>query len=141
MKKFSPSTGWFYSEETHGENIPSDAVDISDEVYESLKTYQSEGKQIVSDDEGYPTAIDRPVTNTLRKYTPLEFLDMFTADEQIAVVEATMSIASVKLWYDKMLASSFIDLEDPRTPAGLTALVSAGLITQSRYDEIMGLAD
>ena len=48
-----------------------------------------------------------------------------------------MENATVKLWYDKMLAASFITLDDPRTEAGLNALVSAGLLTAARKAEIV----
>jgi hypothetical protein len=71
------------------------------------------------------------------QFTSLEFLDRFTEAEQIAVVTATLANAQVKLWYDKMLAASFVDLEDPRTEGGLNALVLSGLITQSRKNEIL----
>lgn len=72
------------------------------------------------------------------QYSPLDFLDLFTEQEQLAVVAATRESDPIKLWYDKMLASSFVDLNDPRTSSGLTALVDAGLIPQARYDQIMG---
>lgn len=71
------------------------------------------------------------------KFLPLEFLDKFTIDEQMAVVSATMNSVPVKLWYDKLLAASFVDLNDTRTLEGLNALVSAGLLDSSRINEIM----
>lgn len=70
-------------------------------------------------------------------FTSLEFLDKFTEAEQLGVVEATMTNASVKLWYDRLLAASFVDLEDIRIPEGLNALVSAGLLDAVRVTEIM----
>lgn len=39
---------------------------------------------------------------------------------------------------DRMLAASFITLADPRTEAGLDALVSAGLLTAARKTAIVG---
>ena len=71
------------------------------------------------------------------RFTSLEFLDLFTDDEQIAVATAAMQSATVKLWYDKMLAASYITLDDPRTEAGLQGLVSATLISASRKAEIV----
>lgn len=70
-------------------------------------------------------------------FTSLEFLDKFTEAEQLAVVEATMTNAAVKLWYDRLLAASFLDLADSRIPDGLNALVSAGLLDATRVAEIM----
>lgn len=73
-----------------------------------------------------------------KKFTSLEFLDLFTEAEQVAIVEATSLAAPMKLWYDRMLAASFITLADPRTEAGLDVLVAAGLLTAERKAEIVG---
>ena len=73
-----------------------------------------------------------------KQFTSLEFLDLFTEAEQLAIVAATNASAQVKLWYDRMLAANFITLADPRTEAGLTALVQAGLLTAERKAEIVG---
>ena len=70
-------------------------------------------------------------------FTALQFLDLFTEDEQLAVASAAMQSPQVKLWYDRLLAASFITIEDPRTEAELQALVGAGLLTQERKDEIV----
>lgn len=70
-------------------------------------------------------------------FTPLEFLDRFTEQEQLAVVAATMQSAEVKLWYDKLLAASYVDLDDPRTAEGIDALIAAELIAPERRDEVL----
>lgn len=80
-----------------------------------------------------PVAAKPPKT----KFTSLEFLDKFTQAEQLGVVEASMTNAAVKLWYDRLLAASFVDLLDIRIPDGLNALVAAGLLEASRVAEIM----
>jgi len=72
------------------------------------------------------------VTPEFKKFTSLDYLDLFTEAEQLAVVQATMQNAQVKLWYDKMLAAGYITLDDPRTELGLAALVQAGLLQESR---------
>ena len=72
-----------------------------------------------------------------KQFTSLEFLDLFTDEEQLAVASAAMSTAQVKLWYDRVLAASFVSLSDPRTSAGLQALVTESLITQARMDAIL----
>ena len=74
-----------------------------------------------------------------KQFTSLEYLDLFTDDEQIAVVSATMAVPQVKLWYDKMLAAGFITVADPRTEGGLAALVGAGLLTEARKAEILAV--
>lgn len=72
-----------------------------------------------------------------RQLTSLEFLDLFTEAEQLAIATAAMQSAQVKLWYDRTLAAMFITLADPRTEAGLTALVDAGMLTAERKAEIV----
>lgn len=70
------------------------------------------------------------------KLSSLAFLDIFTEAEQIAVAGAAMSNVQAKLWYDRTLAAEYIDISDPRTKGGLEALVSMGLISKERKDQI-----
>lgn len=72
-----------------------------------------------------------------RTCTPLEFIERFTEAEQLAVVTAAMQVPALRLWYDKLMAAQQVVEDDPRLAAGLDALVSAGLITQQRRDEVM----
>lgn len=71
------------------------------------------------------------------QFSSLEYLDKFTESEQLAVVTATLANAQVKLWYDKMLAASFVDIADLRTSAGLDALIAAGLLAPARKAQIL----
>lgn len=57
---FSKSTGGFYSREIHGDNIPADAVGITQQQHAALLQGQSEGKVITADENGYPVLIDPP---------------------------------------------------------------------------------
>lgn len=61
MIYYSKTTRGFYKPEIHGKGIPADAVEISDEQHSLLFAQQSEGKQIISDDAGYPIAITPPI--------------------------------------------------------------------------------
>lgn len=72
-----------------------------------------------------------------RQFTSLDFLALFSPEEQLAVASATMTNAAIKLWYDKMLAAAYVTLADSRTEAGLTALAAAGLISAERKEQIM----
>ncbi len=58
MKKYSASTKGFYDDEIHGDAIPSDAVELTDEQYNELMAGQSAGKYIVADDRGFPRLVD-----------------------------------------------------------------------------------
>lgn len=57
---YSSSTGGFYDAEIHGENIPSDAIEITNDAHVELLNAQSSGKKIVADESGHPIAIDPP---------------------------------------------------------------------------------
>lgn len=57
---YAQSTGGFYSLEIHGNNIPADAVEITDEHYASLLEGQSAGKVITANAEGFPELADLP---------------------------------------------------------------------------------
>lgn len=72
-----------------------------------------------------------------KQFTSLDFLDLFTEPEQLAVATAAMVNPQVKLWYDKMLAAGFVTRADPRTETGLDALVGAGLLTAERKAAIV----
>jgi len=82
-----------------------------------------------------PTKLPAPV---YPQFTSLQFLDLLTEAEQLAIVQAGMQNAAVKLWYDRALAAQFITLADPRTEGGLQALVDGGLLTAERKAEIVG---
>ena len=134
-----------YYIEINGQNItalyrddvlppPDGAILVSEDVGERLRkcsnfgAYKWQGGLLVS--------VALPVNPPLAS-TSLQFMDRFTEAEQLAIVTATMSVAAVKLWYDRMIAASEIVYKDPRTLGGLQALVAAGLITASRMDKIL----
>ena len=53
---YAASTGGFYTPDVNP-TMPSDAVEITEEYYQSLLQGQGEGKQIVADAQGYPILI------------------------------------------------------------------------------------
>ena len=57
---FSKSTNGFYTDEIHGEAIPADAVEITEEQHAELLAGQSTGKIITSDADGNPVLQDPP---------------------------------------------------------------------------------
>ena len=67
MSKFySKSTGGFYTLDIHDKDqIPIDAVEISDEAWRELLDAQSRGQQIVAGTHGGPVAVDRDPTSGL----------------------------------------------------------------------------
>lgn len=61
---YSKSTGGFYDTEIHGNAIPSDAVEITNEEHAALLIGQSAGKLITADTNGAPVLTD-PVPTPL----------------------------------------------------------------------------
>jgi len=58
--RYSKSTGGFYDTAIHGENIPSDVVEITAAEHSALLEAQSQGKRIEADVNGFPVAVDMP---------------------------------------------------------------------------------
>jgi hypothetical protein len=129
-------------------------IEISPEQYRQALAAMLEGKEVSIEDgqmvlrdppkpkepEPEPTPEPEPAPEpepTYPAFTSLEMLDLFTESEQIAVVAATLSTPVIKLWYDRLLAASFVTYEDPRVEDGLQALVKHGLLSQQRKDEIV----
>lgn len=57
---YSKKTGGFYDLKIHGDAIPSDAVEITDEYHFSLIESQSNGGIIAANELGFPVAIYPP---------------------------------------------------------------------------------
>jgi hypothetical protein len=72
-----------------------------------------------------------------RQMSPLAFRALFTADEMSAIQTAALSNADMLGWLLQMSAAQYIDLDDPLTKAGLSFLVSVGLLTSSRKTAIL----
>lgn len=71
-----------------------------------------------------------------RTYSPLEFLDLFTEDEQLAATVQKQTNPHISLWFDRLIAAGFVRKSDPRVPAGLDAMVTVEVITPQRKEEI-----
>ena len=56
----SKTTRGFYDTAIHGDNMPADVVEITDEKHAALMEGQSNGKLIDFDDSGYPFLADPP---------------------------------------------------------------------------------
>lgn len=64
-------------------------------------------------------------------------LDLFTREEQLTVVAATMTDPVVKLMYDRLIGAAYLSYEDPETEQGLSMLVNKDLLTPERKAEIV----
>lgn len=57
---YAKSTGGFYDSAIHGENMPADAVEISDAHHRALLDGQANGKIISADSAGRPVLSNKP---------------------------------------------------------------------------------
>jgi hypothetical protein len=86
---------------------------------------------------------DDPVVTDSRKYggrrtlSKLEFLELFTADERIAVRQARGSSAALDDYLYLMELANEVDLDNPKTQGGLMMLEQAGILASGRAQEIL----
>ena len=73
---YSKTTSGFYTREIHGDNIPADAVEITEAEHTALLEGQSMGKVIVADENGRPILQDPPPP------TPEQIVAQYTAAVQ-----------------------------------------------------------
>lgn len=78
-----------------------------------------------------------PAPPPVTTMTPLVFMARFTDAETTAIHTAAMGNAALFGWLLQCAAATDVDLTDPRTKAGLDALVSAGLLTAEREAVIL----
>jgi hypothetical protein len=62
---YSRSTRGFYKREIHGDKMPGDCVEITDEVYDELLDGQFYGKIIIPDANGYPILAEPTNSNKI----------------------------------------------------------------------------
>jgi hypothetical protein len=115
-------------------------VILADETYTAPAGYELVETSAAGPGWSYDGQFSPPVTDPpapVRQFSVLDFMDRFTEAEQVAIVQASMVDAPLKLWYDRMLAAEFINLDDPRTIEGVEALYP-GLLTQARVNTVLG---
>ena len=69
--------------------------------------------------------------------TSLGFMALFTASEQTAIAAAAIASPALLLWFFQAMGAQSISLSDPRTVAGIAALVGAGLLTAAREAQVL----
>lgn len=108
---YSKSTGGFYTPAIHTD-IPSDAVEISQEYYVELLDGQSSGKIIVGNDEGYPVLVDRPGPTPAE----LEAYERSWRNMQIASTDpvVTRYRDEVERWPTLLTPAQYIELQTYR---------------------------
>jgi hypothetical protein len=98
---YSKSTGGFYSQELHGDSMPSDVVEITEAEHQSLIEGQAAGQCIIADANG------RPALKDPEPPTPEQLQKRYT-DE----VQRHLDAAAQALGYDH-IASAVTYSEEP----------------------------
>jgi hypothetical protein len=103
---YAKSTSGFYDAEIHGDNIPNDAVEITPEQHAALLNGQSNGKQIVGDENGQPILIDQPPATYAQlradEYPPItDYLDGVVKGDQAQIDAYIAACQAVKAKYPK----------------------------------------
>ena len=99
---YSKSKNGFYSKQIHGNNIPADAVEITNEEHASLLDGQSNGKVITADENGYPVLTDPPkpqpkeITTVTMRQARLALLKKELLDD----VEALIATHEQRIWWE-----------------------------------------
>jgi hypothetical protein len=105
---YSKLQNGFFTPEIHGNNIPQDAIEITQEEYEGVLNKQAQGCKIVPGEDGKPTAIEVPVPQPTyaqlraRDYPDFrEYLDGIVKGDQAQVQAYIDSCLAVKEKYPK----------------------------------------
>ena len=125
---YSKTTGGFYIREVHGDNIPADAVEITEAEHAALIEGQSLGKRIVADANGRPILQDPPPPTAEQIMSRLKTRVQFWLDGQARA-----------LGYDD-IRSAVTYAEEPAVPQFQQegqALRRLRSLAWARYDEIL----
>lgn len=98
---YSARTGGFYLPEIHGNNMPSDAVEITAEQHQALLQGQAQGKIIAANDNGEPVLKDPPAPSQAQIIAALT-----------AAVQLHLDTAAKQAGYDN-LQSAVTYAEEP----------------------------
>lgn len=86
----------------------------------------------VSEPVPEPEPIPEPAHKTV--FSSLDYLQKFTAAEYAA---ARTGPVSVQFGLDMLIAAQFVDLDDPRVAMTLDMLMTEGIITEARRNELL----
>ena len=82
-----------------------------------------------------PAEKQEPVART--QGTFLEFMELFTLPEQVAIVEASRTHALLDIVLRRAQAANFVDLTNSATVQGIDLVVTTGAISQTRANQVL----
>jgi hypothetical protein len=132
---YSKSTGGFYDTEVHGDNVPSDVVEITVEHYTALLAGQSAGKVITADANGAPILTDPPPTPVpvlidaakakVRAMRTTAFASLSGIQSEALANGDTKTAKAICTLQDQLRAITDIDLSACKTQADIDAAFTA----------------
>lgn len=69
--------------------------------------------------------------------TRFAMIERFSDAEYTGILTAAKTDVEVQGWLDRFYAANFVNLTDSRTVSGMNMLVSKGLLTKNRADQIL----
>lgn len=121
---YSKSTRGFYVSEIHGENVPSDSIEITSEEHAALLAGQSAGRIITADSNGHPMLADPPPPS-IDDLRAARRREIETAYQQaVATVTAGYTQDERDSWAMQMSEARSV-LADSVSPSPLLAAISA----------------
>lgn len=78
-----------------------------------------------------------PVAASPRIISAFAYRERFTAEEKVAIYTAAAANVQLRIWLDDVSASLEVHLDSARMQVGMATLVSVGLLSQERAEEIL----
>lgn len=132
---YSPSKNGFYSKQIHGNAMPSDSIQISDDEYRALIAGQSQGKMIAIGSNGRPVLKDPPpqpvtVPQSVTRFQARAALHLAGHLQQIEVLMSApeMDMLARLAWQDAQ--------EFRRTSPTVAAMAQALGLTDAQVDQL-----
>jgi hypothetical protein len=128
---YAKSTGGFYDRAIHGDNIPADAVEITEAEHAALIEGQALGKRIVADENGRPILQDPPPP------TAEQIIAQYTA----AVQKHLDSFAQTRGYDNIMSAATYATSTVPKFKAEGQYAVEARDATWAKCYEVLAAVE
>lgn len=135
---YSPSTRGFYSPSIHGDALPADVVEVTEQHYAALFASQENGAEIVPDADGQPTLRQPPPPPPPPPVTDVSFWQFIMAAWKLDFITHAEALAAVR---QRTMPPAFAEaIAGLPTEAKLEAeLKFAGITRMQRADPLFGL--
>ena len=116
----------------HGE----DQFEIGDQKYPGGWLITASDSELAAAGITVQTVAD-PAPPPITAVSSLQFRQLFTSAEALAITTAAESNAQFRMFMDDESAAGTVVLASPEVQSGIAALVTAGLLTQARANAIL----